>query len=276
VLLQQQARRVFGLSVYTKFPPALPAILALLIGAGVVALYIFAAFVRHEANPSDKILPTLPQLAGGIMRAVTPDRNGDIPLLIDTFASLKRLFLGVIIGSVIGIGVGLHMGLFPFVEALLLRSVQFVSKVPPLALLPIVFIAAGLGEFAKVLLIVIGLFPAILISVYFQTKSIQREQYVKELTFGGSTYEVVSLALAQVMPYAFNAIRINLLTAWLFLIASESIAAEAGLGYRIFLVRRYLAMDTIIPYVLWIAFLSFAFDMLLGWWIKHRYPWYRG
>ena len=35
--------------------------------------------------------------------------------------------------------------------------------------------------------------------------------------------------------------------AWLFLIAAEAIAATEGLGYRIFLVRRFLAMDVILP-----------------------------
>jgi hypothetical protein len=33
-----------------------------------------------------------------------------------------------------------------------------------------------------------------------------------------------------------------------------------GLGYRIFLVRRFLAMDIILPYVAWITFLAFAMD----------------
>jgi NitT/TauT family transport system permease protein len=37
--------------------------------------------------------------------------------------------------------------------------------------------------------------------------------------------------------------------AWIFLISAEAIASTSGLGYRIFLVRRYLAMDVILPYV---------------------------
>ena len=39
------------------------------------------------------------------------------------------------------------------------------------------------------------------------------------------------------------------IAAWLFLIAAEAIASTEGLGFRIFLVRRYLAMDVILPYV---------------------------
>ena len=45
-------------------------------------------------------------------------------------------------------------------------------------------------------------------------------------------------------------------SAWLFLIAAEAIASTEGLGYRIFLVRRYLAMDVILPYVVWITLLA--------------------
>jgi NitT/TauT family transport system permease protein len=56
--------------------------------------------------------------------------------------------------------------------------------------------------------------------------------------------------LPQVMPRLLDAVRISLGAAWLFLIAAEAIASTDGLGYRIFLVRRYLAMDVIIPYVL--------------------------
>ena len=44
----------------------------------------------------------------------------------------------------------------------------------------------------------------------------------------------------------------------MFLISAEAIASDVGLGYRVFLVRRYLAMDIILPYVAWIALLAVA------------------
>ena len=61
---------------------------------------------------------------------------------------------------------------------------------------------------------------------------------------------------------------------WLFVIASEAITATEVLGYRIFLMRRYLAMDVILPYVLWIILLGFAFDWLLRLVVAKRYGWY--
>ena len=76
------------------------------------------------------------------------------------------------------------------------------------------------------------------------------------------------------MPRLIGAIRLSLGPAWLFLIAAEAIAATEGLGYRIFLVRRYLAMDVILPYVVWITLLAFAIDFLLRRYSQWRYPWF--
>jgi NitT/TauT family transport system permease protein len=70
-----------------------------------------------------------------------------------------------------------------------------------------------------------------------------------------------------------DSVRLNLKGAWLFLIAAESIAATEGLGYRIFVVRRYLAMDIIIPYVLWIALLAFLVDLALRLWVTKGFRW---
>ncbi len=57
------------------------------------------------------------------------------------------------------------------------------------------------------------------------------------------------------MPRLIEAVRLSLGPAFLFLISAEAIASDVGLGYRIFLVRRYLAMDVILPYVAWITLL---------------------
>ena len=55
--------------------------------------------------------------------------------------------------------------------------------------------------------------------------------------------------------------------------AAEAIAADSGLGYRIFLVRRYLSMDVIIPYVIWITLLAYALDRLLHAFSRRAFRW---
>ena len=81
------------------------------------------------------------------------------------------------------------------------------------------------------------------------------------------------MVLPQVLPRLIAGVRLSLGPAWLFLIAAEAIAATEGLGYRIFLVRRYLAMDIILPYVAWITLLAYIADWILRWITQHGFSW---
>jgi len=102
-----------------------------------------------------------------------------------------------------------------------------------------------------------------------------REQITKALTLGAGPWAMAwHIVLPQLMPRLIDALRLSLGAAWLFLIAAEAIASDSGLGYRIFLVRRYLAMDLIIPYVLWITLLGFLIDLGLRGLLRWRYGWY--
>ena len=75
------------------------------------------------------------------------------------------------------------------------------------------------------------------------------------------------------MPRLLESLRLSLGPAWVFLISAEAIASDMGLGYRIFLVRRYLAMDIILPYVAWTALLAVSFDLVLLTMSRRLYPW---
>jgi len=182
----------------------------------------------------------------------------------DTWASLARLVGGLGLSAVIGLIVGVTVGFIPILRATFEPFLAALSLIPPLAVLPVLFIFFGLGELSKTVLIVFGIAPFILRDVMLRVAEIPREQLVKAQTLGASTWQMIlGLVLPQVFPRLINSIRLSLGAAWLFVIAAEAITAEAGLGYRIFLVRRYLAMDVILPYVAWITLLSFAMDYAL-------------
>lgn len=205
-----------------------------------------------------------------------PDRrSGDYLFWNDTIASLKRLTLGVGISALIGLTLGLLNGALPMARAKLSPVITAISLVPPMAILPILFILFGLGELSKVMLIVIGVAPFIVRDLQQRTLSIPAEQLIKAQTLGGNSWQIIlRVLLPQVLPRLLDAIRLSLCSAWLFLIAAEAIAATEGLGYRIFLVRRYMAMDVILPYVVWITLLAFTIDWLLRLLSAWRFPWY--
>ncbi|MBI2571420.1 MAG: ABC transporter permease [Candidatus Schekmanbacteria bacterium] len=250
-------------------------VLAVLPFALLAAIYLYGSAARHAENPDDKVMPTVGQLADGIWRAAfEADRKGEYRLWVDTKASLRRLAIGLGLAALVGLAVGLNIGVLPIARAATYPFLIFFAKIPPLALLPILFILFGVEEKAKIILIFVGVAPVIAIDMYLRAREIPYEQVVKALTLGASQPEVIyKVVLPQIFPKLLSAVRLSLGPAWLFLIAAESIAADVGLGYRIFVVRRYMAMDVIIPYVFWITFLGYLMDLALRLWMRWGFRW---
>jgi NitT/TauT family transport system permease protein len=261
----------------------------------------------HKQNPNDKLVPTPAQMYKRFARSVFQpvieeefDEDGELipsdkprtlkeakqqglmwqmlkegewQLWKDTRASGYRVFIAMIF-IFLGVLLGLYMAMFPYLDKLLYRFILFFDKIPALAVLPILFIIFGLDETAKISLIVIGVAPTIILDTYLRVKEVPREQITKGLTLKASTHEIIyKIVFPQVFPKVLDTIRLNFKAVILFLIAGEALAAEAGLGYRIFVVRRYLDMATIIPYVIWISLLAFLIDFALRVWIKKRFKW---
>ena len=263
-LINQKPGRVFGL------------VLATLPFALVLVAYTIGSEIRLQANPQDKLLPALSTIQETAIRLFTQGdrRTGEILLWKDTWTSLARLLGGVSIAAAISLTLGMVIGLLPYARRGLSGFVAVISMVPPLALLPILFIVFGLGEVSKIVLIVIGITPFMTRDLSQRVLDIPHEQIVKAQTLGSSSAVIaLRVALPQILPRLIANVRLSLGSAWLFLIAAEAVASNVGLGYRIFLVRRYLAMDVILTYVIWITLLAFLIDWLLKTLSRKSFPW---
>jgi NitT/TauT family transport system permease protein len=241
-----------------------------------LVIYVVASQLRLAENANDKLLPSLGSMAETFHSyAFTEDaRSGRYLFWTDTWASLKRIGSALLISSGLGLLLAIAIGVVPRVRALLMPLLSTVAMIPPLAVLPILFIVLGLEETAKITLIVIGILPCIARDLALRIGELPEEQLVKAQTLGASTWQLVlRVVLPQTMPRLLDALRLNMGAAWLFLIAAEAIASTEGLGYRIFLVRRYLAMDVILPYVIWITLLALAADLLLRFLRARAFAW---
>lgn len=277
------------LLIYAK--PNRAAALALswvLFGAGIAA-YFWVAQSRHRENPEDRVTPTLVQMAKGMWTAAMQPAEEDeaLPdgssgwqqfshsmLWKDTKATARRFAysLALLLPAVM---IGLHMGLFPFAGVFFLRFVLFFDKIVALSLLPILFIAFGIDELSKIMLIVIGVAPTIILDAFNLTRGVPPEQVVKAFTLGAGDFTVAyRVVLKQIAPRILNSIRLNLKAVMLFLFAGEMIASTDGLAYRIALLRRHMGMDVILPYVLWVALLLFLVDFAMRFVNRKLHPWF--
>lgn len=240
------------------------------------ALYLIFSALRLAENPNDKLLPSLASLGNAIYRyAIETDKQaGKILLWADTIASLRRMAMGLGLATAIGLVFGVGNGLIPYIRAGLAPFVSVIAVIPPMAVLPVLFIVFGLDEVSKVTLIVIGITPFLMRDLAQRVEELPHEQLIKAQTLGASTWQIVlRVVLPQMLPRLLDGLRLSLGPAWLFLIAAEAIASQEGLGYRIFLVRRYLSMDVILPYVAWIALLAASSDFLLRVLTRKAFPW---
>ena len=256
-----------------------------------IGLYIHSAQKRHQDYAEDRVVPTIQHMLHSTYEAAFKPaedddsiigENANMPqrflasmLWKDTKASARRFFYSLLL-LIPAVFLGLHMGLFPYVGAFFSRFVLFFDKIIALSLLPILFIAFGIDELSKIMLIVIGVTPTIILDTFNLTRSVPQEQVVKAFTLGAGDFDVAyRVILRQIAPRVLNSIRLNLKAVMLFLFAGEMIASTDGLAYRIALLRRHMGMDVIIPYVLWVALLLFLVDVAMKLINRKLHPWFR-
>jgi len=241
-----------------------------------LALYVAASHIRLAENPDDKLLPSLADILDTIHGYAFEEdkRSGQLLFWVDTWASLKRIGVALGISAVFATLLAVAIGVVPRLRALLSPLLNTVAMIPPLAVLPVLFIVLGLEETSKIALIVIGVAPCVARDLALRVGELPKEQIIKAQTLGASSWQLVlRVVLPQLWPRLIDAMRLSMGSAWLFLIAAEAIASTEGLGYRIFLVRRYLAMDVILPYVVWITLLAVLSDLALRWLRARAFRW---
>ncbi len=260
-----------------------------LFAAGITA-YFAVVRQRHLENPDDRVTPSISQMARAFAdAALKPAEEEEVQdgstlslarrvsssmLWKDTKATGRRFLISVAL-LFPAVLLGLHMAMFPHIGSFFLRFVQFFDKIVALSLLPILFIAFGIDELSKIMLIVIGVTPTILLDTFNLSKGVPREQIVKGFTLGAGDFAIAyRIVLKQIWPKVLNSIRLNLKAVMLFLFAGEMIASTDGLAYRIALLRRHMGMDTIIPYVLWVALLLFLVDLGMNVLNRKLHPWF--
>jgi NitT/TauT family transport system permease protein len=268
------------LSIHAQPSRATTLVLSWFLFVAGIGSYFFVAIERHRENPDERVMPTIAQMVQGFKDAALKPAEEDEEnaphsmLWKDSVATGRRFLISVAL-LFPAVLIGLHMAMFPYIGAFFLRFFQFFDKIVALSLLPIIFIAFGIDELSKIMLIVIGVAPTIILDTFNLSKSVPRETIVKAFTLGAGDFGIAyRVVFKQILPRVLNSIRLNLKAVMLFLFAGEMIASTDGLAYRIALLRRHMGMDTIIPYVLWVALLLFVVDLGMNVLNRKLHPWF--
>ncbi|MEP5155356.1 ABC transporter permease [Planktotalea sp.] len=158
------------------------------------------------------------------------------------WTSIKTVFFGFLIGSIIAIPLGITAGLSATANAAINPIIQIFKPVSPLAWLPIVTMvvsavyAGNDGMFTKSFLVsaitvtLCSLWPT-LINTALGVSSIDKDLVSVSKVLKMSTYaKITKLVLPSALPLIFTGLRLSLGVGWMVLIAAEMLAQNPGLG----------------------------------------------
>ncbi len=228
-----------------------------LLGFVIIVLFWQAASSLNLMQPG--LLPSPLTVLTAITDGLT---NGS--LLNDVLVSSRRVVIGVVIGMTLAVPFGFALGWFPRARQTFNPMVNFFRALPPIALVPLVVIYFGIGEFARLVILMYAAFFATVIIVYEGIGGIE-EKYVRAAqTLGASRTEVLTkIVLPLSLPHIFTAARVSLGIAWSSLVAAELVAAQDGLGAAIQNASNFLDVPRMYAGIILIGITALLMDLVI-------------
>lgn len=180
-------------------------------------------------------------------------------------ASLQRVALGYLCGTLIAIALGSAAGLNKVVNRLVTPLLQAIRAVPSLAWVPLLIIWIGIGEGSKLTLIAIGAFFPVFTTVVSGIKNVDRHLVEVGRAYGLRRLAIIKgIYLPAAAPQIFSGLRLGLAQSWLFLVAAELIASAKGLGFLLIDSQASARTDIVIFSILALAILGKTSDLILA------------
>lgn len=195
-------------------------------------------------------------------------------IFTDIGVSALRILVGFLVAVVIGVPVGILMGRSQVVFQIIDPFLQFIRPVPPLAYIPLLVVWFGIDELPKIILIVIGTLPIIIISTVSGVRSTPVQRIRVAQCLGASPLQLFRYTiLPSALPEIFTGMRIGIGISWSCLVAAEFIAADAGLGYLVQYAGNQLQVGIIFVGIIAIGLLGYAMELVIRGIERLAVPW---
>ena len=185
-------------------------------------------------------------------------------LWLDILLSSRRVLLGVVCGLAIAIPVGFVLGWYRGIRAFVDPVINFFRALPPIALIPLVIVYFGIGEPARVSVLIYAAFFSGVIVIYEGIKLIPPIYIRVSKALGATDFEIFKrVVIPAALPHVLTAFRIAVGVCWTTLVAAELVAAERGLGAVIVSGQNYFQVPTIFVGIIMIGTVALVMDKVL-------------
>jgi len=188
--------------------------------------------------------------------------------------SLFRVVVGFLLGALVGIPLGYAMGLNNWFRGWFDPIVEFMRPVPPLALIPLVIIWAGIGEAGKIILLFLAALWIMAIAARAGVSGVNIAKVHAAYSLGAKPRQIMRyVIIPNSLPEIFTGARVAMGVCWGTVVAAELVAAEQGAGMMIMTASKFQNTDIVIMGIILIGAIGFGIDMLMRWAERIMVPW---
>lgn len=179
-------------------------------------------------------------------------------------SSLNRVIAGFALGALAGIPLGYAMGLSNWARGWFDPIVEFMRPVPPLALIPLVIIWAGIGEMGKIVLLFLAALWIMAIAARAGVSGVNISKVHAAYSLGASKTQIMRyVIIPNSLPEIFTGARVAMGVCWGTVVAAELVAAEQGAGMMIMVASRFQQTDIVLLGIILIGIIGFGIDILM-------------
>lgn len=194
------------------------------------------------------------------------DNGGtDKGLLLQIFASIKRVALGFTLAAIVGIALGIITGMSQFMYEAVDPIFQVLRTIPPLAWLPISLAAFQQAQPSAIFVIFITAIWPIIINTCEGVRQIPQDynNVARVLKLSRPEY-FTNILFPATVPYIFTGLRIGVGLSWLAIVAAEMLIGGVGIGFFIWDAWNNSRISDIIIALVYIGVVGLLLDRLVG------------
>lgn len=208
----------------------------------------------------DFLMPDIPVVFARLFQAITEQ-----DFLDGLMGSMSRLGTGYGFAMLFGIGFGLVGGVLFFFREILRTAIIILQSIPSIAWVPLFLIVMGFGNLPIIVVVALGAFFPMALSVMNATESVQPVHVSAARVMGASRWQLLKrVYLPAVMPELITGAQLAFGNAWRALISAEMLVGFGeGLGRSLAYSGEIADMVGVMMNILVIAILATLIDQVI-------------
>jgi len=189
--------------------------------------------------------------------------------------SIRRVFIGFSIASVLAVGAGLLIGRFRLASQALLPPLEVLRPIPAVAWIPIAILLFASAEHSMVFITFIGAFFPALLNTIHGVETLDRRLVSASISLGAGPFAVFrEVILPGALPSIVTGLSIGMGTSWFSLVTAEMISGQFGIGYYTWEAYTLQQYPHIVLGMISIGILGMGSSFLVKWSGRRFMPWF--